>query len=102
MGLADSFSYVHAFQTPYPSLIPGYTHSLQRPGVDHFFSAVLFKIGSLLQYRFQAGGCEYELTFQHTGFDDLQNQIDELARDMEDIADSRNGGITDLETGERL
>jgi DNA invertase Pin-like site-specific DNA recombinase len=48
-------------------------------------------------------GFEYELTFHHTDEADLQEQINELARDMEDIADSRNGGIeadfTDIKTG---
>jgi hypothetical protein len=51
-------------------------------------------------------GFEYELTFHHTYEADLQEQINELAKEMEDIADSRNGcmeaDFIDLKTGMNL
>jgi hypothetical protein len=43
--------------------------------------------------KLEKDGWEYELTFQYENDEDLENQIEDLAAEMSEEADSRNGFI---------
>jgi hypothetical protein len=43
--------------------------------------------------KLEKDGWEYELTFQYEHYEDLENQIEDLAGEMSSEADSRNGFI---------